>query len=178
MSTTLKWGLITGMVYVVFSLISNMLGLQQGGGSMGSAGLGILLNAVLMLITFFTLYRGVREIRDEDLDGNLNMGQAIRKGMAIALIAGVMLGVYMLIYAYLIDPHMMDNAMEAVEAKWDEMGIPEEQREMSRKFTKMFMNPAILAPFSIIWVAFWGLLKSLVAGAMLKKEPPPSIPAA
>jgi hypothetical protein len=33
MSSALKWGLITGMVYVLFSLGSNLLGLVQNAGS-------------------------------------------------------------------------------------------------------------------------------------------------
>ena len=64
--------------------------------------------------------------------------------------------------------------MEGAEAKWDEMNVPEEQREMGRKFTSMFLNPFIVAPFMIVWVAFWGLFKALIAGAILKKDPPPA----
>ena len=175
MSTTVKWGLITGLVYIVFSLIGNVTGIQQAGGG-GSMGLGFLLNILIMVATFFTIYMGVKETRDEVLGGYLTMGDALKSGMKIALIAGIALAVYSLLYATVIDPHMMDKAMEAAEEKWDEMGMSEEQREMSRKWAGMFMNPYILAPFLICWVAFWGLLKSLVAGAMLKKEPPPVVP--
>lgn len=180
MSISLKWGLIMGIVYVIFSLISNMLGIQAGagGGGMASAGIGLLLNSLLFLVTLAILYLALKEIREEELDGFLNLGQAIRKGMKIALIAGLILAVYMLLYAYVIDPHMMDKAAEAMEATWDKMNVPEEQREMSRKIAMIFMHPLILAPMSIIWVAFWGLIKSLIAGSMLKKDPTPTIPPA
>ena len=171
MSTTLKWGLITGMVYVIYSLISNMLGLQQGGMGMG---LGLLANIVIMLATFFTIYLGIKESRDTDLNGYMTMGQGFMTGFKIALIAGLIAGIFAFVYAKFIDPDMADKMMSTAEEQWDEMNVPEEQREMSRKITGMFLNPVIMAPFMILWVLFWGVFKSLIAGAMLKKDPPPT----
>ena len=159
MSITLKWGLITGMVYVIFSLVSNMLGLQQGGGS--SAGLGILIYLLQWGGTFFTIYMGVKEIRDHELGGYINVGLAFRKG-----------------YMNFIDPDMSDRILEGAEEQWDAANIPEEQREMSRKFTGIFLNPWIMAPFVIVWVALGGMVKSLIAGSILKNEAPPTVPMA
>ncbi len=176
MSTTVKWGLITGMVYVISSLVSNMLGLQQGGG--GSMGLGMLVNILLFGITFYTLFLGVKEVRDTELNGYLNMGQAFRSGMKIAVIAGVIGAVFTFIYMKFIDPDMTDAIMENAEDQWDKMNVPEEQREMSRKITGIFLNPLIMAPFMLVWVAFWGVIKSLIAGSILKKEAPPTAPIA
>jgi hypothetical protein len=59
----------------------------------------------------------------------------------------------------------------------DKSNVPEEQREMSRKITGMFLNPVVMAPFMIIWIALWGMGKALIAGAILKKEAPPTMPA-
>ncbi len=176
MSITLKWGLITGMVYVIFSLVSNMLGLQQGGGS--SAGLGILIYLLQWGGTFFTIYMGVKEIRDLELGGYINVGLAFRKGMAIALIGGLISAVFTLIYMNFIDPDMGDRILEGAEEQWDAANIPEEQREMSRKFTGIFLNPWIMAPFVIVWAALGGMIKSLIAGSILKNEAPPTVPMA
>lgn len=174
MSTTVKWGLITGMVYVIFSLISNVLGLSQG----GNTGLGLLVNTVLFGVTFFTIYLGLKEFRDESLGGYLTVGQAVRSGLAVALVAGVIAGAFTIIYMTLIDPGMVDKIMATAEAQMDAQNVPEEQRELSRKITGMFVNPWIFAPFTVAWVAFWGLIKSLIAGQILKKEAPPTVPLA
>jgi hypothetical protein len=138
MSTTLKWGLITGMVYVVFSLISNMLGIQQGGGG-ASMGLGMLVNFFLMIVTFFTIFMGIKEYREEDLGGYLTMGQGFKSGITIAFIAGLVAAVFSFIYMKFIDPDMASRIMEASEAQYDEMNVPEENREMSRKITGWFL---------------------------------------
>lgn len=172
MSSALKWGLITGMVYVLFSLGSNLLGLQNA----GSGFVGILINLVLMIITFFTIYMGIKEIRDGELNGEMTTGIAIKQGMKIALIAGLLAAVFSVLYSTVIDPGFIDRMMEASEAKFDEANVPESQREMSRSIMKFMFNPFIMAPFTIAWVCFWGLLKSLVAGAMLKTPPAPMAP--
>lgn len=176
MSSTLKWGLITGMVYVIFSLASNMLGLQQGSG--GSAGLGILIYLLQWGATFFTIYTGVKEIKENELGGYIDVGQAFKKGMAIALIGGLISSVFTLIYMNFIDPDMGDRILEGAEEQWDQANMPEEQREMSRKVTGIFLNPWIMAPFVIVWIALGGMIKSLIAGSILKNEAPPTAPMA
>jgi len=174
MSITLKWGLITGMVYVIFSLITNMLGLQQSGG--GSMVISMLINGLLLGITFFTIYSGVKDTRDSELDGALSMGEAFKTGMKIAVIGGAIAGLFTLLNMTLIDPDMGSRMLEAAEDQWDKVNMPEDQREMSKKLMAPFLNPFIAAPFTLVWVAFWGAIKALIAGAILKKEAPPTLP--
>ena len=137
MSTTVKWGLITGMVYVFFSLISNMLGLQEAGSS-GNMGIGMLVNVLLFGVTFYTVFLGVKEWRDQDMNGYSTTGEGFK-------------------------------------AQMDKGNVPEEQREMSRKISAWFMNPLSMTGFAFVWVAFWGLIKSIISGSMLKKEAPPTL---
>ena len=167
MSTILKWGLITGMVYVFFSLISNLLGLQRG----GNFGLSLLLNTILMLATFYTIYLGVKETKEELAGEFFTTGQGFMAGFKIALIASAIAAIFTLIYMQFIDPDFMDQVMSDAEDKWDEMGVPEENREMGRKFQSYFTNPFVLAAFVLVSVICWGAIKALVAGLMLKKNP-------
>ncbi len=175
MSTILKWGLITGMVYVVFFLISNLLGLQQSmGGSGGNMALGFLVQTVLMLATFFTIYLGTKETRDEDKGGYLTLGEGFIAGFKMALIASVVAGLFTFIYIQFIDPTMLDKAMSVAEDQWDEAGMDEDQIEMSKKFTGYIMNPFAMSAITLVSVIFWGVIKALIAGSMLKKLAPPS----
>ena len=168
MSAVLKWGLITGMVYVIFSLISNLLGLQESGG----VGLMLAYNTVLMVVSFFTIYMGVKETRDE-LNGEFfTTGQGFLTGLKITLIATLIATLFTFIYIQFIDPEMIDRMTEMTEEKWDEMGVPEDQREMGRKFQGWTSNPIFLAAFVAFSVLMWGAIKSLVAAFMLKKNPP------
>src|SRR5687768_5650415 len=147
MSTVLKWGLITGMVYIAFSLIGNLLGISEGGA--GSMGLGFLSNTLLMLVTFFTIYLGVKETRDQDNGGYLTFGEGFLAGFKIALIASAIAGVFTLVYMQFIDPELMDRAMEGAEEQFEDM--PEENREMAEKWTGIMTNPFVLAPFMMMY---------------------------
>ena len=172
MSTVLKWGLITGMVYVIFSLLGTLLGIQQG----GNLGLGILSQTILMVVTFFTIYMGVKEVREETTTEYFTMGQGFVTGFKIALIAAVLAGVFSFIYQKFIDPDMMERMLSQAEEQWDELNVPEERREMGRKFQSYFTNPFMMSAIVMLQVIFWGVIKSLVAGAILKKNPPAVTP--
>ncbi len=169
----MKWGLITGMVYVIFSLLNNMLGLQEGG---GFSMLGMLSNTLVFLGTLVTVYLGVKEIRDTQLGGFLTFGQGFKSGMGIALIAALVSAVFSYIYLALIDPDFISKLMAATEAQWEKQNMPEDQMDVARKYMGYMMNPFIISLIAMVSVIFWGLIKSLITAALLKVDAPPHIP--
>ena len=175
MSTKVKWGLITGAVYVIFSLINNLLGVMDEGGLSLTA---MLSNAVLFGATFFTIYSGIKETRDQQMGGYLTFGQGFRSGMGMVLIASLIILAFTLIYIYLIDPGLIDKVKEMAEESWDKQGMEEDQREIARKFSAPFMTPWAFGLIAVVSCLFWGLVKSLIASSLLKKEGPPSVPTA
>ena len=177
MSTTTKWGLITGMVYVIINLVVNMTGVQQPGSSSGM-GTGLMINSLLFVATFATIFLGVKETRDEDLNGFLTLSQGFKAGLKIAFIAGLIAGIFTFIYMQFIDPEFSERMMSAAEDQLDEKDVPEESREMALKFSGFMANPIFMGAFMIIWVVFWGLIKSLFSGMILKKDPPVTYPTA
>ena len=172
MSTILKWGLITGMVYVAFSLISNLLGIQSGE---GNKSLGFILYTVLMVVTFFTIYNGIKEFKQDDLNNTMTFGEGFMAGLKITLIAGAIAGVFAFIYMSFIDPDMGDKILSAAEDEWDRQNASEEQRALGRKITGYLLNPIFMTFFTILYIAFWGVLKSLLASKLLK-TPESTIP--
>lgn len=173
MSTTMKWGLITGMVYVIFSLISNMLGLQEAGGFSLT---GLLSNGAILVVTFGTIYMGIKEYRDTELNGYLSFGQGFKSGITIAFIAALIACVFTFIYLTVIDPGFIDKIMAMTEEQWEKQGLSEEQMDGARKLTDIFMTPWAFTLITIISVVVWGLIKSLVAASLLKNEAPPTLP--
>jgi len=174
MSIALKWGLITGMVLVVQSLISNLLGIGQDPNA--SKMLGYLLTAMGLVVTFVTIYMGIKEIRDNEMNGLMNTGLALRKGLKIALIAGLVAAVFTVIYMKLIDPGMMDRIMAAQEDQFREKNMTDDQIAMAQKMMGIFKNPFLIACIVVLSTCFWAIFQSLIAGAMLKKEAPPTMP--
>ncbi len=172
MSTTLKWGLITGMVYIIFSLLTNMMGVQESGNKMLGFGMG----GVLLVVTFIPIYLGVKESRENDLGGYLSLGQGFLIGFKIALIAGVISAIFTVIYTMFIDPEFINRLTRMTEDQWDKNGMDDNAKEIARKWMGYFMNPYSFAVIALLSALFWGLIKGLVAGAILKKEAPPTMP--
>ncbi len=173
MSTTVKWGLITGMVYVIFSLIGNLLGLaEKGGFSIMALGL----NTALLGATFYTIYAGIKEAKEHSFGGYLTTGQGFKTGMGIALIASLVAFMFTLIYLQFIDPSMVDRIKEIAHTQWEKQGMSDEQIEAASKFSGFMMNAWFMSLMTIISVLFWGLIKSFAAASMLKNEAPPTAP--
>ena len=103
--------------------------------------------------------------------GYLSLGQALKIGAGIALIAGIIGVLYTILLANVIDPDfaakVMDNRLADAAASGDL--TPEQiqqQKEMGIKFFWMGY------PFIIIINILIGLVIGLVAGLILKKEKP------
>ena len=107
-------------------------------------------------------------------EGFLSIGEAIKVGVLVAVIAGVIGAIYQVIYATIIDPDYYDKVVEVAMKKMSAMAnFNEEQLEEFQD--KMYANkPSIASSFStsIVFSAIGGLIISAIVGAVKKKEQP------
>ena len=101
----------------------------------------------------------------------LSIGEAFKIGIVIGLISALVYAVYGLIFNYLIDPEFMSQIMEATRDKLLENpnlteDIVDKQLEMMEKF----MNPVVGTAIWIALSALFGLIYSLIAGLIMKKD--------
>ena len=110
-------------------------------------------------------------------EGFLSIGEAIKVGVLVAVIAGVIGAIYQVIYATIIDPDYYDKVVEVAMKKMSAMAnFNEEQLEEFQD--KMYANkPSIASSFStsIVFSAIGGLIISAIVGAVKKKEQPMSL---
>ena len=128
MNTTMKYGLTAGLAYIVFTLALYFLGMEKSQG-MGMIGYLILLGAQFL---------GVKEIRDAEQDGYITFGTAWKKGVFIALIAGLLGSIYMMIHLSYINPEMLQEVLTEAEVQMEESGASSEEIEMGMKMAGMF----------------------------------------
>lgn len=173
MSTTLKWGLITGMVYIFYYLIIFMTGIQEK--MMSMIMVNVALGLAITIATFFTIYLGVKEERNEAWNGYATLAQAFILGFKIALIGSVIAGVFTLIYNTVIDPGYAERIMAATQEQMENMGVEIDEDVLEKQSNSIMKNPFVAGAITIGWHAFVGTLKALVAGLLLKKDAPPSL---
>ena len=100
----------------------------------------------------------------------LTLSQALKVGIGVALIAGVMGVIYQYLLVNVIDASFMEKFAEMQRAKLTEMG----------KFTSEEIDKQIEASKNYFWIGypialimslFFGFIVSLIAGLIMKKAP-------
>lgn len=161
----LNYGLLTGLFSILLSVIVYVMGsyLVKPWWStvlITLAGFGITYYAILQ-------YRSL-------LNGFLTLGQAMKLGVAIALIAGIVAALSNYVFVTYIEPGLIDEMIELGRQQLEESGnsLSDEQIEMSLEMSKKFMQPWMMAAMGVISSVFMGVIYSLVAGLILQKKNP------
>ncbi len=123
-----------------------------------------------LLFVGFIVY-GIKAFKLSN-EGFLKLGQAIKIGLGIALIAGIIASIYQFVFMNYIEPDYMTKVAEVQEQilyeKFPDMdeALIEKQLEITQKFS----SPGILLAFSLAGSLIMGLIISLIAGLFMKKE--------
>lgn len=105
--------------------------------------------------------------------GFLSMSEALKTGVSAAAVSGLIFLVYNLLLLYVIEPGYGEMILDVSRDKMLETGnMTEEQVEMGLKVTRYMINPFIGGAIWIALSAFFGLIYSLIAGAIMKQQRP------
>lgn len=158
---TLKYGLYTGGIIILFLLIlyitgrANIQGLQN----------------IPNFIFIGGVYLSVRHYRDKIMAGVLDFGKSYGTAVLTCLFAGAVWSVYTyLLYQYLL-PELFLERLQMFQEVWLNMGMSEEMVEMQ----STLFTPFILAIGTIFSAVFWGAIISLALAALLKRNVNPLI---
>ena len=106
--------------------------------------------------------------------GFLSLGEALKTGLAIALIAGIVGVIFNLIFTTVIEPNFAADMLDMQREKMVEANpnMNEEQMEMAMGITEKMMSPGIMAAMGIIVTLFFGFIISLIGGLIMKNNKP------
>lgn len=166
--TALRFGLIAGLIFVVYTLIANMLGLSIP----TSLGTMILQFVLSISITVGVLIYTIKHHRDNELGGYISFGRAFLVGAVALLISVVISNLFNLLYMTVIDPGFVDAAMEGTEEMMRSFGMDDEMVEKAMEEARGKMNPTSMITQGLLYGAiFAAVLSAIVAGIMKKKAP-------
>ncbi|HPE82329.1 MAG: DUF4199 domain-containing protein [Aequorivita sp.] len=131
------------------------------------------LTVLQLLISVSVIVYGIKAFKTDNA-GFLTLGQALKIGLAISLIAGIIAVVFNYIFMNYIDPDFIQKTLDFSREQMLEKNpdMPQEQIDMAMNMSAKFMSPMIMSAFSIIATLFFGFIISLFAGLAMKKNPP------
>ncbi len=129
-----------------------------------------ILSVILMALI---LFYGIKAFK-KDNGGFLSLGEALKVGLAIALIAGIISAIYNYIFMTYIEPDLIAKTLEFTSEKMYEQNpnLTEGQAKMALDITAKFMSPGIMFAMAIIGSLFLGFIFSLIGGLILKQPRP------
>lgn len=157
---TLNYGLIMGLIGIVFSVLTYMLDVT------GKPWIII----PSLIISVVALYLLLRSYRDTFNHGYITYGKAVGAGVVINIYAAILTAIYIYILYSIIDPGLVDKQILAAEEKMIAKGIPEGSMDAALQMQAKFMKPWFMAMSSIFTAAFFGLILSLIVSLFIKKE--------
>jgi uncharacterized membrane protein YeaQ/YmgE (transglycosylase-associated protein family) len=125
------------------------------------------------LIMLAVLVYGLKAFKQEN-GGFLSLGEAIKTGLAISVIAGLVGAVFTYLFVTVIEPDFVNQMLDMTQEKMitDNPEMSQEQIDTAMSMTEGFMTPGIMATMGIIATLFFGFIISLIAGLVMKQNRP------
>ena len=159
----IKYGIIIGLVFIVYGMILEFMGLdletQQYFGY---------LNYALLVVTIVLAHKAFKE----GGDGYMSMGQGLGMGTLISLIGGALSGVFSYIYIKFIDDSMLTKIKDLQIEKMEEQGLDDAQIEQAMEIAGKFMSAEMIPVWAILGMLFIGFILSLIVSIFTKKANP------
>lgn len=174
----LKYGAAAGAAAIGPVLLAFSLG-----GGHGVSGPAEWLGYLFMILALSLIFLAVKRWRDRELGGVIRFGTAFMLGLGISLVAGVAYVAIWEAYLAATDHAFIERYAASVLESKREAGLDEgELQELSADLDRLvesYRNPLFRLPMTFLEIFPVGLLLSLVAALVLRKESvlPESAPA-
>lgn len=157
-----NYGFILGLILILIAVIMYVTGMQLE---------GVQWPMYIYYIIFpVAIFYAISQYKKKQ--GNiLSLGEAIKIGLAIAVISALVYAVYNLLFNYVIDPEFLQQTVKAELDRMVESGkMTEEMVEKTAGMRKIFSNPFVGSTIWIALSAICGLIYSLIGGLIMKRE--------
>jgi hypothetical protein len=128
-----------------------------------------------MVVVFSMTFFGIRNYRNNQLDGIISFGKAFKTGALIALVGATMYVVIWLFYYYQFVPDFLDKYIPRVLEDAAQNGAtPAEMASTTEKMKdlrEMYKNPLFVVLITYAEVLPVGLVVALISSLILKRKP-------
>ncbi len=104
--------------------------------------------------------------------GFLSLKEALKTGLAVAAIAGVITAIYAFIHYTFVYPEFGEVIRDQATLQMTEQGLSDAQQQQALSMTSFTSSPIFIATMSLLSSLFFGFIISLIAGAIMKHNRP------
>lgn len=163
-SVAMKWGVINGLLSIVFLMIIDFAGLV---GNQAVSWIGYLIFLVLLIMAH-------KQFKSEG-DGYMSYGQGLGIGTLAMVISSVISSAFFYIYISFINSGFVDAIKEKSMMDMEDKGMSDAEIEQAMGFAESFMSPVALVVFGLLGAIFFGFIISLVVSIFTKNTQPEEI---
>ena len=161
-SVAYPYGIVLAIFSILVLVLMYVLNLEQGNWMM----------AVLnVLVTIAIFIYAIKEYKKKN-SGFLSIKEALKVGLAVAVVAGLIAGIYTYIHYTYIYPEFSGMIYDQAVIQMSEQQISEAQQEQALGITAFTTSPFFFATMTLVSSLFYGFLISLIAGAIMKQKRP------
>lgn len=161
-SITMNYGVILGAIMVLISVTMYATGMALEGKQWP---------VFLYYIIFpIVIIYGINQYKKLNAN-SLNLGQAMKVGLKIAVISGLIFALYSMLFHYVIDPEFGQQSLDVARDKMlENPNMTEEMVDQSMEWAEKFSNPILGGAFWIVLSTIFGAIYSLIGGLVMKTE--------
>ena len=160
--TMINYGLMLGFIYILINVALFAMGKIYN----PPAYISLFSTAVMIVI----IVLGIKQVKTQN-NGFLSLGEALKMGIAIAVISAIVMVIYNLIFANFIEPQyyvrVAENAQQQIIEKYPQWS--DEQVQTAVNMSKKMSGPFVTSAITIVASLFFGFIFSLIAGLIMKK---------
>lgn len=161
----LKWGLIAGIISIILSVATQLLGVKNS----ENISIGFFLFLIAFAFTCLIQVLAMNDYKSQN-NGFMSYSEGLGIGLLSGTIWGVVSGGFNIIYVKYIDNSEMVKQANLMRQKMEEQGATDAQMELNEKIISYATDPSLTFIFTVIIGFIGGLIVSLVISAILKKE--------
>ena len=160
-SVALKYGFITALAGIVYSLIIMVADLGDNR----------LLSSLAYLILIAGIVLAMKQYKAIN-HGFMSYGQGLGIGTLVSAVFGLLSGLFMWIYTSFVDAGYMDRMMEKQREVMLDQGMSDEQVDAGMAMAENFQGPLAMIFGGLIGAVVVGFLLSLIISAIMKNNRP------
>ncbi len=168
MKPAVKYGLISGIVGVLFNLVMYITGINRTSSIQ-------IIQWLTVIIPIAFMYMAIKTYREEIGNGWITFGKAFNQAFIVGIVGGLIGSVYHFLYLKFIDPTYSDYLMQVQLEKMTERGMSDEIIDKAMKQMEPFMTPVVQLGFAIFFSLFIAAVLGLIMAGIMKKPNPEEI---